>query len=249
MIVGLIIHAGIQYSGKHALSGRVVGVSGKCRVNLCTEHGKWVRSTYSDAHSGEYSFSRIANIPYLVYPLDPTKTRHGLVTHNPSLKDMRFNIPYTPVDLLIRGDSGMTAIYIKQGSLSALNSAAVASELHIAEPYFVSDINTLAVGTSASEYALMRAVSANVILVDDDYTVGLFDDLITGNAVSGDITLTLPSASSSTGRQFTIKKIDATSNYVIVSSVDNIDGASVYNITAQWEVVTVASDGTTYIKI
>lgn len=77
------------------------------------------------------------------------------------------------------------------------------------------------------------------------YTLSATDSTVLG---SGNITLTLPSAASITGRTYTLKKTDASGTTVTIatSSSQTIDGASSIALTAQNEAATVQSDGTNW---
>jgi hypothetical protein len=75
--------------------------------------------------------------------------------------------------------------------------------------------------------------------------VNPLDDLIQANATSGAITLTLETAVACDGRRHTFKKIDATANAVTIACTggQTIDGAATKAIAAQYDTLTVISDG------
>lgn len=70
-----------------------------------------------------------------------------------------------------------------------------------------------------------RTVAGDVTLTTDDYAVWV-------NTTSGDVTVTLPSATGIGGQEFRVKKISTDSNSVIVATQHSqeIDGAT----TAEW---------------
>lgn len=78
-----------------------------------------------------------------------------------------------------------------------------------------------------------------------NYTITIDDSTILADATSGAFAVTLPSAVSSSGYVFTIKKKDITSNVVTVQRAgsDLIDGASTYLLQTQYESIKVQSDG------
>jgi hypothetical protein len=80
------------------------------------------------------------------------------------------------------------------------------------------------------------------------YTVVVTDRTILIDATAGAKVVDLPTAASSKWRILTIKKIDASANVVTVdgNGAETIDGAATYVLTAQYEAVTVQSDGTTW---
>jgi len=71
------------------------------------------------------------------------------------------------------------------------------------------------------------------------------DDLILADATAGAITLTLESAVGADGRRHTIKKIDASANAVTIdgAGAETIDGALTQSLLAQYDSLTVISDG------
>lgn len=95
---------------------------------------------------------------------------------------------------------------------------------------FTSAFRTVSVD-STSYNVSVNGEYANILLVDDD-TAG------------GAVTLTLPAASTATNVVFWIKKIGSTGN-VTVDAVGSqtIDGALTAVLTAQYEAITVVSDG------
>lgn len=84
----------------------------------------------------------------------------------------------------------------------------------------------------------VSTVSASIALTD-------LNHVILVNASSSDLTLTLPTASLSSYRQYIIKKIDSSSNKVIISgsNAELIDGAGGKSINTQYQTITLISDG------
>lgn len=82
-----------------------------------------------------------------------------------------------------------------------------------------------------------------------NYTASTNDDVILGDAASvGAFQVTLPSATGTNGRRYTVKKTDSGGNAVTVgtTSSQTIDGSTTYALSAQWKYVTVCSDGTNW---
>jgi hypothetical protein len=77
------------------------------------------------------------------------------------------------------------------------------------------------------------------------YTLTATDSIALGSASTAAFTLTLPTAVGCTGRQYILKKTDSSANAVTVgtTSSQTIDGATTYPLTAQYESITVVSDG------
>lgn len=79
-----------------------------------------------------------------------------------------------------------------------------------------------------------------------NYTLGAGDDFIFADASGGAFNLTLPAAAGVGGVLYNIKKIDNSANAVTVDLAgggDDIDGATTYVLSAQYETLTVISDG------
>jgi hypothetical protein len=77
------------------------------------------------------------------------------------------------------------------------------------------------------------------------------DVVILANASSGAVTITLPTASSSAGYKFDIKRIDSTGNTCTIarSGSDTIDGGTSLTLDVQYISVTVVSDGSAWYII
>lgn len=79
-----------------------------------------------------------------------------------------------------------------------------------------------------------------------NYTVQNTDNVLLGDATSGSILFSLPSAASATGQVFFFKKIDSSVNAVTVQAFGGqlIDGSNTLVISSQYVTVTLVSDGT-----
>lgn len=88
----------------------------------------------------------------------------------------------------------------------------------------------------------------NVVTKTSDYSATVTDYTILCDASGGDITITLPSASTFPGHGFQIKKIDSTDNIVTIepTSPDVIDGETSVLTVEQWTNIMVQSDGTNW---
>ena len=89
-----------------------------------------------------------------------------------------------------------------------------------------------------------RSVTASGNVVSGDY-------LIIADAAGGAITMTLPQAALVPGRIYVFKRINSGANAVIVdpSGAETIDGAATYTLSAQWNSVTIMSNGTAWFII
>jgi len=87
------------------------------------------------------------------------------------------------------------------------------------------------------------------------YTIGLFDETALFDCTSGNLIANLPTAASTfaggSGQNVTIKKIDNTINVVTVDAngTEKIDGQLTYVLSAQYQFVTLQSDGTQWFII
>ena len=87
---------------------------------------------------------------------------------------------------------------------------------------------------------------SNVTEISSDTTLTEDENFILGDSTSGDLTLTLPSVSTFSNKKYSIKKIDSSSNSVILSSTDLIDGDSSVTLSNQWDYIEIITDGTTW---
>jgi hypothetical protein len=98
-----------------------------------------------------------------------------------------------------------------------------------------------------SNYTLLDGSNTGITTVTSNTTLGSQRDVLV-DATSGNITITLPLASSNSGRQYRIKKIDSSSNTVTIArtSSDTIDGATSQVISSQWVSLSPRSNGTNW---
>lgn len=123
--------------------------------------------------------------------------------------------------------TNVCAMYVTKDAITGIRTQNPNSGLHI--------------NTSIS--TAVTSVSADTTLTADHHTV-LVD------ATSGNITITLPTATGIDGREYIIKKIDSSSNTVTITpqSSQTIDGQSNYVLSAQNKYIEVkAANGNYYI--
>jgi hypothetical protein len=84
-----------------------------------------------------------------------------------------------------------------------------------------------------------------------NYTIGATDTVVFANATSGNVTITLPTASGVSGYRFYVKRIDSSGNTCAVarSGSDTIDGQTSINLDAQYTSLTLVSDGSAWYII
>jgi len=81
-----------------------------------------------------------------------------------------------------------------------------------------------------------------------NYTATSNDDVILCDATAGGFTITLPACSGISGKRYIIKKIDSSSNVVVVdgNASETIDGALTKNLQYQYKAITVYTDGSNW---
>ncbi len=84
-----------------------------------------------------------------------------------------------------------------------------------------------------------------------NYTITGTDVVIFANATSGNVTVTLPTASSFTGYRFYVKRIDSSGNTCAIarSGSDTLDGQTSISLDLQYTSLTVISNGSAWYII
>ena len=84
-----------------------------------------------------------------------------------------------------------------------------------------------------------------------NYTITGTDVVVFADATSGNVTITLPTASANAGYRFYVKRIDASGNSVSIarSGSDTIDGQTSVNVAAQYDSYTIVSNGSLWYII
>ena len=98
--------------------------------------------------------------------------------------------------------------------------------------------------SNGGSFGSVRSVSATTTITTSDYAI-----LADSTAVA--ISVTLPAASTVTGRIFFIKRVNAGANSVAVNPVggETIDGGPFHSLTAQWARVEIISNGSAWFII
>lgn len=81
-----------------------------------------------------------------------------------------------------------------------------------------------------------------------NYTATATDHTILVDATAGVVTITLPAAAASVGREYAIKKIDASANAVTIdgNGAELIDGAATQSLATQWKSMIIQCNGTAW---
>lgn len=93
----------------------------------------------------------------------------------------------------------------------------------------------------------LSGLKSNVVTKTSNSTLLTTEHVVLCNATTGQFTITLPSMSLAENQQYIIKKIDATSNRIIISGSGNqtIDGLAGRALRVQYESLTVTNDAST----
>ncbi len=147
--------------------------------------------------------------------------------------------------------------YLKWTGSSGFGCAAIASA-DISDATSSNNANTIVKRDPSGNFSagtitakLNGSVQSAIAVKTSNYSVADSDSVLLGNAASNTITFTLPSAVGMTGRQFTIKKTDSSTNTVTVatSSSQKIDGGTTVALSSQWQFLTVISDGSNWMVV
>lgn len=98
------------------------------------------------------------------------------------------------------------------------------------------------------DYVKPIGLATAIATVSSDTSLGTSQHVLLVDASSGQVTLTLPSAATTSARQYMIKKKDSSSNNVVVaaSGSQTIDGQASVSVNTQYEALTVVSDGSNW---
>lgn len=97
-----------------------------------------------------------------------------------------------------------------------------------------------------------KGLSLNIVSKTGAYTTTATDDTVLNDSSGGAYTITLPAvASTTTGKVYTIKKTDVSANAVTVdgNGAETIDGLTTQILAAQWDSITIQSNGTSWFII
>ncbi len=93
------------------------------------------------------------------------------------------------------------------------------------------------------------AISTNIAYKNANYTLTGLDSVITADSSAGTITLTLPTAVTTTGRQYTIKKVVSGNSVIIATTASQtIDGSSTLTLTTLNSSAVLVSDGVNWYQ-
>jgi hypothetical protein len=165
----------------------------------------------------------------------------GLKTSTPSYTLTWYNATYGTGFLDF--DSSISGVAV--GSSSALSLWAGGSR-----KVTIDTSGNVGIGTISPNSLLQVAGAISTVITNKtaDYTVTISDSIIIGDATTGAFTITLPTAVGIAGRQYTIKKIDGSSNTITIDAYDNetIDGELTQILLNEDDTITIVSDGSNW---
>ncbi len=198
-----------------------------------------------------------------VFDIDTTNARVGINTNAPTSE---LHVTGSTPSVLVANGSGQGGSYYLGGSPHGLargNGSANNVTLYTTSGTIFLGAN----GISSNHVALLTggnvgigAASPNSLLQvagpistaltnkTAAYTVVATDSTITADASGGTFQVTLPTAASITGRQYTIKRTNATNNVTVVcNGAETIDGATTKTLGSQWAAMTLQSNGANWV--
>jgi hypothetical protein len=153
-------------------------------------------------------------------------------------------------------------INIQAGSnvfIGTVDNYALSLRTNNTDRIFITNDGKVGIGTVSplatchvnSDIFINGALATKITTITANTTLNNTYHIILANASSGAITITLPSAPNCTGRQYIIKKIDSSTNAVIImpQSGQTIDGQSSINLTTQNDLRRIVSSGTNWYII
>jgi len=234
-------------------------------TNIQVDWYRYDTSSGSDIWETIYSTTSNSSNPVLIYTPSKTYIKKLRITlSNPNttvyITEIEWfpyrettsygfsNIPKYSIDnvdvgipqLSFRDTTWATKALIKNtGDASFLGNVGVGTTAPSAKLHVVGD--TIINGAFSTK---VTTITANTTL-DNTYHVVLAD------ATNGVITITLPSASTCSGRQYVIKKIDSSTNAVTITpqTGQTIDGQTNISITSQNDLRRIVSNGTNWYII
>ena len=223
----------------------------------------------SIAVSGRYAYIVTETVPTKVVVVDIRGTEiSSLIAHSLEAGSLQVRKDLTVYDHLKVGGGinvGPGGIYsagpfsLISGSTGATSSALDIRNSAGTNLLYVRDDGNVGIGTEAplaklhvvGDAIINGAFSTIVTTITTDTTLDNTYHIILANATNGTITITLPSATTCSGRQYIIKKVDSSTNAVTVTpqTGQTIDGQTSISITTQNDLRRIVSDGTNWYII
>jgi hypothetical protein len=131
------------------------------------------------------------------------------------------------------------------------NSTAIGYNATVSASNTIQLGNTSITNVNTSGTFKSNGLISNIVSKTSAYSALTSDEIVIVDAITSAFTITLPTAVGVTGQIYTIKRINSGGNAVTVgtTSLQTIDGATTYALSAQYKYLKVASDGANWIII
>ena len=168
------------------------------------------------------------------------------------------NITITTADDAANGRANVTISTSGLGTMATQNANAVAitGGTITGVALTLDSLNSTPIGNVTPSTAVFTTMStsgmyATIATKTANYTLTTTDFTVLGNASTGAITLTLPTAVGVSGQIYTLKKIDSSANVVTIAttSAQTIDGQSSYSLSLQYAGIQVQSTNSNWVII
>jgi hypothetical protein len=145
------------------------------------------------------------------------------------------------------GSSGLRFSQLTAGSIPFINSTKDIAQNN-AQLFWDATNSRMGIGTTTPNSSLQvnGSFSSKIITVTANYTATTNDYTIIAKPTASNITITLPSAASSIGRIYFIKRVATKSVIIDPNGSEQIDGATTYTISSNNFAAMIQSDGTAW---
>lgn len=215
---------------KLEVNSGTAGLSGIRFTQLTTGSIPFISSTKDIAQNNTQLFWDAAN------------SRMGIGTATPGNK--------LEVNSGTSGLSGVRFTQLTAGSIPFINSTKDIAQNNT-QLFWDATNNRMGIGTATPSSTLQvnGSFSAKIVTVTGNYTATATDHTIIAKPTTRGITITLPSAASSTGRIYIIKRVSTRLVTIDPNGSEQIDGAKTYSISSNNFAATIQSDGVAWYVI
>ena len=178
-----------------------------------------------------------------LFELGESNSGHAQIKVSSAHMQLRNSANNKDVRIQIGDDSGNTKVQVRNNSGNGVAQI---------DSYGDSQFRNISASTNISAsafYGNTAGLLYPIKTVSTDYSATLLDYTILGNTTSGDVTVTLPSASVGKRKIYNIKKVDSSNTLTITTDSGSIDGVTNKNITTLYESLSLHSNGSDWFII